>query len=156
MDSQKIKLIITLALIPLMVLLFMKNLSSGKKKRRKPAAKAAQAAVSPETKSAAVSGILPEPAVTTSEELSAQAQRAALDWGRNPFARAAQEKKYTHATLELRGVSVSREKGAYAYINDEIVTVGDIIAEYEVCEIEKNRVKLERRGESFYLVLPEE
>jgi hypothetical protein len=63
---------------------------------------------------------------------------------------------YTGSNLMLKGVSIGKGRKSYAFINDEIVSVGDIIYGYKVTEVEKNKVLLQRGPESFYLVLPEE
>ena len=93
--------------------------------------------------------------LATPEERLAQEIRANIDWGQDPFYHTVTAEVYESTTLVLKGVSIGRNKNGYAFINDEILTVGDPIAEYVVKEIHQNKVLLERGDELFYLVLPE-
>lgn len=91
--------------------------------------------------------------------LSQQRQRADnLTWGRDPFVyvEAETDKSYRTGALELKGISLGKDKAGYAFINNEIVKVGDTVGGYDVLEIEKDKVLLRKGSQSFYLTLPEE
>ncbi|MBU0503811.1 MAG: hypothetical protein ABH882_01030 [Candidatus Omnitrophota bacterium] len=84
-----------------------------------------------------------------------QKQRMDLDWGRDPF-NTAVDKEFQLADLRLKGISFSRDKQGYAFINNEIVKKGDRVGNYEVVEVEKDKVLLRKAGQSFYLAFPQE
>jgi len=89
--------------------------------------------------------------------IDSQKKRALSDWGRDPFY--SPEKKevvYKENVLSLKGISIGKDKEGFAFINNQIVTVGDIIGGYKVVEIEQDKVLLKKGGEKFYLTLPEE
>lgn len=98
---------------------------------------------------------LSEPAAGESD-LASQKERAKLDWGRDPFSGLRAAKDYQKAELSLKGISLGKDKNGFAFINSEIVKIGDTIGEYEVTEIQKGKVKLRKGQQSFYLVLPQE
>ena len=95
-------------------------------------------------------------ALATPKEREEQMAIAEKDWGLDPFYHALSKDVYTGSNLMLKGVSIGKDKPGYAFINDEIVSLGDIIYGYKVAEVQKNKVLLERGPESFYLVLPEQ
>lgn len=86
----------------------------------------------------------------------AQKERTMLKWGIDPFYHLMKKEILQSSMLVLKGISIGEGKRGYAFINDEIVSLGDIIADYKVMEVQKNRVLLKKGTESFYLVLPEE
>ena len=92
----------------------------------------------------------------TSAEIEAQLKRAQADWGIDPFYHARGTQDVAGSSLQLKGVSLGRNKTGYAFINDEIVTEGDVIYGYKIVAVEMNKVLLKRGLESFYLVLPEQ
>ncbi len=87
---------------------------------------------------------------------AAQKKRLMLKWGLDPFYHPIKKEILQSSMLVLKGISVGEDKRGYAFINTEIVTVGDTIADYKIMEVERNRVLLKKGTESFYLVLPEE
>ena len=149
MDKQKKQLIIVGILV---IVLIFAGLSSFKKK---PAGKtpvqiepASQAA--PEPPAAAIPGAAVRP---DGKKINAQLERTKLPWGRDPFAAPAQ-KEYQIGELQLKGISFDKKMGGFAYINNDIVKKGDPVGNYEVVEIEKDRVLLKKGNQSFYLVFP--
>ncbi len=89
-------------------------------------------------------------------ELNLQKERSETAWGRDPFSPSKSGLEYQRSDLELKGISVGKDKAGFAFINNEIVKTGDKIGGYEVGEVEKDRVLLKKGGQSFYLTLPEE
>ena len=85
-----------------------------------------------------------------------QRERAKLPWGRDPFFFTKAKKAYKGRRLMLKGISLDKSGVGYAFINDEIVTVGDKVANYRVMEIKKDKVLLKRGSDTFYLAMPEE
>lgn len=151
MDKQKKQLII----VGVLILVFIFSLLNSLKK--KPATKGG-VQVEP-----AAGGGVPQPAATqqavsaptkpSEKKLNEQFERAKLAWGRDPFA-APSEKEYQIGELQLKGISFDKKNGGYAFINSDIVKKGDIVGDYEVVEIEKDRVLLKKGNQSFYLVFP--
>lgn len=90
------------------------------------------------------------------KDLALQKEREKLGWGRDPFGASNGARDYQKAALSLRGISLGKNKDGFAFINSEIVKIGDRIGEYEVTEIQRNRVMLRKGEQSFYLTLPQE
>lgn len=88
--------------------------------------------------------------------LSLQKERSQLAWGRDPFSSSKSAKEYQMADLQLKGISFGSDKKGLAFINNEIVKSGDKVGDYEIIEVQKDRVLLRRGGQSFYLALPQE
>jgi hypothetical protein len=150
-----------LAVIAVGIVIFI-ALSAGSLKK-KPAKNQAQES-SPAAQSLSASpgkidsrgdSFLPAPSVDEND-LALQKERMKLEWGRDPFSRLRTAKDYQRASLELKGISLGKNKNGFAFINSEIVKKGDTIGEYEVTEIQRNRVMLRKGQQSFYLVLPRE
>ncbi|MDD5654841.1 MAG: hypothetical protein PHR91_04280, partial [Candidatus Omnitrophica bacterium] len=98
-----------------------------------------------------------EAAALSEAKAKLQKEYAAKPWGRDPFLRVKTvEAGSRTSSLELKGISIGSDKKGFALINQEIVRVGDKIEGCEVLNIEKNRVLLQKGGQSFYLKLPEE
>ena len=72
-----------------------------------------------------------------------------MAWGRDPFSPSKAGLEYQRSDLELKGISVGKDKAGFAFINNEIVKTGDKIGGYEVGEVEKNRVLLKKAGRAF-------
>lgn len=112
--------------------------------------------------SSGVTGILSPSSVTVFADkgiIETQKERAGtLAWGRDPFVYLETEtdKSYRSEALLLKGISLGRGKPGFAFINNEIVKVGDIIGGYEVIRIQRDRVLLKKGSQVFYLTLPEE
>ena len=149
MDKQKKQLIIVGVLV--LVLIFS-ILSSQKKKPVKTDELKVEPSSGIALKPLAASGPV-APVRAEEKKMSAQLERAKNAWGRDPFS-APSDKEYQLGELQLKGVSFDKIKGGYAFINNEIVKKGDTIGEYEVVEIEKNRVLLKKGNQSFYIVFP--
>ena len=94
--------------------------------------------------------------IATPSQLTAQKERAKLDWGIDPFYHPIKKDVASSLRLVLKGVSIGKGRKNYAFINNEIVAEGEKISGYEVVRVEKNRVLLRRGEEEFYLILPEE
>jgi hypothetical protein len=84
-----------------------------------------------------------------------QSQRWDMPWGRDPFM-AISDSVGKLNEFQLKGISFSRNKKGYAFINDQIAAVGETIGEYEVAAIEKDRVMLKRGAQTFYLTFTEQ
>jgi type II secretory pathway component PulC len=84
-----------------------------------------------------------------------QSQRWDMPWGRDPFM-AISDNVGKLNEFQLKGISFSRNKKGYAFINDQIAAVGETIGEYEVAAIEKDRVMLKRGAQTFYLTFTEQ
>jgi hypothetical protein len=98
----------------------------------------------------------PANADTREEKLELQKEREKLEWGRDPFSVSKSAKEYQRAALQLKGISLGKNKIGFAFINNEIVKKGDIIGDYEVTQIQKDKVLLRKGEQSFYLTLPQE
>jgi hypothetical protein len=83
-----------------------------------------------------------------------QAKRWESGWGRDPFW-ALSDSTGKLNELELKGISFSKKKKGYAFINDQIVGVGDTMGGYEISRIEKDRVMLTRGAQTFFLTFSE-
>ena len=55
----------------------------------------------------------------------------------DPFSPSKAGLEYQRSDLELKGISVGKDKAGFAFINNEIVKTGDKIGGYEVGEVEK-------------------
>lgn len=151
MTKQVKELIITGTLVVFLVVVIAGNL------KKKPAKKPLPASKGP------ASDLVSKPTVTTpasfapmdNRKLQMQRERANLPWGRDPFNVSTTEKDYKKTELELKGISLGKDRKSSAFINNEIVKVGDKVADYAVVEIQKDRVLLKKGEQSFYLTLPE-
>jgi type II secretory pathway component PulC len=83
-----------------------------------------------------------------------QAKRWESGWGRDPFW-VLSDSTGTLSELELKGISFSGSKKGFAFINDQIVSIGDMIGGYEISRIEKDRVMLTRGTQTFFLTFSE-
>ena len=153
MNKKTAEYIITAILVVIFVVLLINNLKP-KRRRKTIPPKPAAVKVEPEVP-------LPVKKVPTFERkisskvLSLQKKRAELDWGRDPFYPVSDREIHRAVNLVLKGISIGKDKKGYAFINDSIVTVGDVIEGFKVIEITKKKVLLEKGNEKFYLVLPE-
>lgn len=163
MTKQQNQIIITSILVVVLVITVILNLP--KKEKPSPPAQPQQPPSTPQPRVPVAprrptTPIRPpataEDAVASLEELEAQKKRAQLDWGMDPFYHPIKKEIYKGAGLELKGISIVKGKEGYVFINDEILTIGDVIAGYRVEEIQKNKVLLRKSNESFYLILHEE
>lgn len=95
-------------------------------------------------------------AATADERMIAtQTERANMTWGRDPF-NASMNKEFQLTDLKLKGISFSKDRQGYAFINEEIVKSGNKVGDYEIVEVEKDKVLLRKSGQSFYLTFPKE
>ncbi len=154
MEKKTTEYIVTAILVIIFIVLLINNLKPKKKKRRRKPVAVKTAVVEEKVKSL----VKKESSFkkNSSETLSLQKKRAELDWGRDPFYKIIEEKEYHVASLVLKGISLGRNKKGYAFINNEIVTIGDKIEGFKVVEITRKKVLLKKNDEKFYLVLPEE
>ena len=153
MDKKRIELIITVALIVIFIFVLAVNLKPKKPKQKLPP--------SPKVSEKERSVPIPKKKIekilrASPQEIEKQKNRAQLSWGRDPFFSSFLVKKEVPKTtpLHLKGITIGKDKKGYAFINDEIVTIGDTIEGYQVIEIQKNKVILKRDNELFYLTLP--
>lgn len=149
MDKQKKQLIIVGVLILVLIFSVLNSL------KKKPAGgTGVEAQPSPAAVPPPAAAVAPAAPLRPDEKKSgAQLERAKLAWGRDPFS-APSEKEYQIGELQLKGISFDKGKGGFAYINNDIVKKGDVIGNYEVIDIEKDRVLLKKGNQSFYLVFP--
>jgi hypothetical protein len=145
------ELAITSVLIIVLVVVVINNLKGRSRKRPKG-----------RQESSGVSGVLSPSSVNVPADkgiIRAQKERAeSLVWGRDPFQyiETKTDRSYRTESLILKGISLGRDKPAFAFINSEIVKTGDIIGGYEVIRIQRDRVLLKKGSRVFYLTLPEE
>ena len=88
-----------------------------------------------------VSSILP---VADSNALENQKKRAEAPWGRDPFLSDTYKSGQANSELKLQGISYRKDNVGFAFINNQIVKIGDSIGGYEVGEVLKNRVLLKK------------
>lgn len=74
---------------------------------------------------------------------------------KDPFYPASLSASYKKGSLTLMGISWMENGVSFALINEEIVRVGDTVANSEVIEINKKSVVLEKDGQRYILVLEE-
>lgn len=122
-----------------------------KKKSGRIAPAAAPEAVSPAQQPAVQVKFTP----ADNKVLDSQRKRSDLAWGRDPFLSDI-EKGEQIKELKLKGISFGRDKRGYAFINEEIVSKGGKLGDYEVVDVEKERVLLKKGASSFYLTFPAE
>ncbi len=139
-------------LLVVMILVFVNNLKPRKKKPAAPAPSASPAA--------AVTPAAGQPAVQVKTDGgksdAGQKERAEmLGWGRDPFL-PYEDQPTSSSGFTLKGISIGKGKQGYAFINDEIVKPGDVFMGHEVAAIEKDKVLLQKDGQSFYIVFPAE
>lgn len=152
MDKQKNELIITG--VGVAVLLFVLAGNFMKKPAKKPVVimpPAGSSAGAPLKLPAPLAGEVKQYA--DDKKIGSQKKRAELPWGRDPFL-ASIEKEYQISDLSLKGISFGKDKRGFAFINNEIVTKGDKIEDYEVVEVEKDRILLKKGSQNFYLPFP--
>jgi hypothetical protein len=87
--------------------------------------------------------------------IASQKQRLDLGWGRDPF-NTAIDKEFQFSDLKLKGISFGDDQQGYAFVNNDIVKKGDRVGDYEVVNIEKDKVLLRKAGQSFYLTFPQD
>ncbi|MFH1398056.1 MAG: hypothetical protein ABIH27_05870 [Candidatus Omnitrophota bacterium] len=149
--TKEVKQFIMVAVLVIVLIFVM--LSSFKKK---PTKKKAPIVKSPAELAVDIKALSPGPGILLdNKEIALQKQRMDLDWGKDPFNMAI-EKEFQLADLKLKGISYGEGKKGYAFINDEIVKPGDRVGDYEVVEVEKNKVLLQKAGQSFYLAFEQE
>jgi len=158
MQKRIAEIIGTLVLVGILALVVVQNVF-----KKKPASEKKPAVLATTTSAPAVQGsgsASPAAAAlpaTNEEKMKLQKARADTTWGRDPFQRAkTAEFGYRTSSLELKGISIGANGEGFALINQEIVKEGDKIEGCEVMAVEKNRVLLQKGGQSFYLKLPEE
>ncbi len=154
MGRQKVELIVT----AIGVIIFI-AVVAGNFKKKPDKAQPQGSALSQKTpvpSGEAISPAAPMSEIAREQELTLQKEREKLDWGRDPFSASKSAKEYQRANLQIKGISLGKNKTALAFINNEIVKKGDTIGEYEITEIQKDKVMLRKGEQSFYLVLPQE
>jgi hypothetical protein len=149
MDKQTKQLVITAGLVVVLILAMLGNLKKKPQKKAIPEPSPAQPVAPSVSPVGTAAGLKPN------DELSLQLERLKLSWGRDPFA-FTMDKGFQRNELKLKGISFGKEKGGFAFINNEIVKKGDTIGDYEVADVQKDRVFLRRGNQDFYLMFPEE
>lgn len=92
---------------------------------------------------------------TSPKEYEEQIKKTQMEWGLDPFFHAVSKSEEGGSHFVLKGVSIGKQRKNYAFINNEIVKIGDSIYGYKVIEVHNNKVRLQKGEESFYLILPE-
>lgn len=153
MSKEKIEIGVTLAGVLIFVFIIIGNFKPKPTKAKAAANPDSQPGQSAQThKPGSAAQLIP----ADQQELNIQKEHADLAWGRDPFSASKAGLEYQRSDLELKGISVGKDKAGFAFINNEIVKTGDKIGGYEVGEVEKTRVLLKKGGQSFYLTLPGE
>ena len=62
-------------------------------------------------------------------------------------------KLYSIEDMVVKGITIGKDKSALAFINNEIVKIGDSISGYNVDEIQKDKVILSKGSQIFTLRL---
>ena len=96
--------------------------------------------------------LCPMPVIRTQDAVK---KLAAGEWKRDPFYNKMRTEVYQSSNLQLKGISMGNNK-PYVTINDQILTLGDVIAGHKLVEIQRNKVLLQKGADRFYLQLPEE
>ena len=154
MSKNQIEIIITAGLAVIFVFAVSSSVKKVKKKMKREKPVSVTKKIDKSSPSKGKGGSLSR---IDQKIIDSQKKRVLSDWGRDPFY--SPEKKevvYKENVLSLKGISIGKDKEGFAFINDQIVTVGDIIGGYKVVEIEQDKVLLKKGGEKFYLTLPEE
>lgn len=151
MTKQVKQLIITASLIVVLVVVIAGNLKKKPFKKLVPVSSGVPAAAVAKSPAATPVSFIP----ADERRLKMQKERANLPWGKSPF-KSSTDKDYQKTDLELKGISLGKDKKNFAFINNDIVKVGDKVADYEVVEIQKDRVLLKKGDQGFYLTLPQE
>ncbi len=148
MDRKKKEIFITVILGVILLIAISMNL-----KRLKSTKKTTETPLSIEKPATEVSS---KSIKANADVIALQKQRANLVWGRDPFFFTQAKKVYTGQKLFLKGISLGKDGKGYVFVNDQILTVGDVVGGYKVMEIKKDRVLLKKGSDTFYLGLPEE
>ncbi|MFH1771775.1 MAG: hypothetical protein ABH872_03070 [Candidatus Omnitrophota bacterium] len=155
MDKQKQQFLILGVLFVVLTFSLVSTFKTKKQKKKvKMPAKAARK--TPEQKKADPKDKEPAVTLASSKEREEQRRRAEMDWGIDPIYHKIETDIYQSSRMKLKGVSIGADGNSFVLINDEIVTLGDIVMEHKVVEIQKDKVRLQKGTESFFLLLPEE
>ena len=152
MDKSIKEIIITTVLLLVLVGIIFHNFKGESKKKPRKTSPSFQEGSGEEVSSSVSRSV-------DKQTIGLQRQRAeTLTWVRDPFQYLETEidKSYHTDALMLKGISIGRDKPGFAFINSDIVRVGDRIGGYEVIQIQKDKVLLKRGTQIFYLTLPEE
>ena len=149
MDRQKLAIFVILIGIPIFAVVMAKNLKPRKKRPRAPAVQVVPAAV-PQAQVVQAPGQKGD-----AKSLEAQKARAELPWGRDPFF-SDPYKAGQASDLQLLGISYRTDGKGFANINNEIVKQGDTVSGFQVMEVLKDKVLLNKGDQSFYLTFPEQ
>ena len=150
MDKKKtIEYIVIGACVVGLIAILPKYIGRGKKKTKpkKPAAVSVDKILAPETA---------KPTEADEDIIAKQEEFASRPWGRDPFFFAKTKKLYKGESFALKGISLGPKRKGFAFINDEVLSVGEEIEGYTILEIQRTRVLLKKGGDSFYLSMPEE
>lgn len=156
MNKEKIQLIVIAAGIIIFIALAAGNLKKRPAKNLAQESKPLTESVVKPSALGAHSAQSTSVSTVDDKDLALQKEREKLDWDRDPFSASKAAGDYQRATLELKGISLGKNKNGFAFINNEIVKKGDRIGEYEVTEIQRDKVRLRKGEQSFYLTLPQE
>lgn len=154
MDKQKKQIVITVGLVAVLVVVLAIQLKPKKRRAIVPVVPDKQA--SAPAVPASVAGSVKSGIAATAKDIEQQKKILDVEWGLDPFYHAVKTEIYQSSSFVLKGVSLGLDQKGFVFVNDQILTVGDKIAGYEVTEVQRTKVLLEKGSEKFYLVLPEE
>jgi len=149
MDKKKKEIIITVIFIIVLVVVVFTRL-----RKKSPSGKITKP-VATKTGNQS-SSLLSKPVKANKDIINSQLKRIQLPWGRDPFSLANSKKIRTGRNLDLKGISLDTNGKGYAFINDKIVAVGEVILGYKIIEIKHDKVLLKKGEDSFYLGMPKE
>ena len=160
MDKKKKELILIACLVPVMGFVIYNSLGTGADKKKKSTPKTTKTqVVQPVEVPVDVSGKKADSGkLPTLNKKLAQMQEAIADeaWGRDPFRAPIVKDSDVLSTswkdFKLTGVIPGRT----ATINGEIIGVGEEFEGYILIKVEKDRITLEKAGQSYILTMPEE
>lgn len=156
MDEKTKKQLVQLgAMLAVLVVVCLITLRPKPKKVVVPASVATVEVKAPEAAPAVAKKPTSLYGVAKPSEIEDQKKLAAAEWKRDPFYNKMRTEVYQSSNLKLKGISMGNNK-RYVFINDQILTLGDVIAGHKLVEIDKTKVLLQKGPDRFYLQLPEE
>jgi hypothetical protein len=151
MDKQKVQLAVIALGAVILIIVLVSNLKSSK-----PKTTVVPSAVNPaNTTTAGPAPAAVKPPAADAQAADGQKKRAELTWGRDPFISQLDEKEQI-SELKLQGISFTKERGGFVFINNEIFKKGDKIGDYEVREVFKDKVLLKKGEQDLYLTFPQQ
>lgn len=161
LDKSKKELVITGILIVVLALVSINIFSAkGKKQKEKARRKAAQVA---QGSSEAVSkdASIQEPTIggfAPPDQKVIQSQLLRIEEAgpvKDPFYPIGKKVTFKRGSIVLKGISRRKDGSSFAIINEQIVRVGDTVADSKVIRIEEKAIVLEKDKREYILMLEE-